>query len=162
MLHPIHELTYTILLVDDDPDHLALCARWLEGSGYPVDTAASGAEALACLERENFDMVLMDCQMPVMDGITAAEKIGKKIAAPIVLLTGSTEPETIERARDAGVSNYSLKPFNADQLRVAVELAIHRFIEISNLKEENAKLKKLLAEEILINDALKDVVEKKW
>ena len=86
-------------------------------------------------------------------GIAAAEKIGKKISAPIILLTGATEPETISRARDAGVSNYLLKPFNADQMKAAIELAIHKFIEVSNLKDENAKLKDALETRKLVDKA---------
>jgi two-component system response regulator GlrR len=58
-----------ILLVDHDPDHLALCTRWLEGSGYPVDTAASGAEALACLERSRPGLVMSDLVMDGMSGL---------------------------------------------------------------------------------------------
>jgi response regulator NasT len=68
-------------------------------------------------------------------------------------LTGATDTETITRARDAGVDNYLLKPFHAEQMRAAVELAIHRFIRISNLQEENAKLKDALETRKLVDKA---------
>jgi response regulator NasT len=63
------------------------------------------------------------------------------------------KPEMVERARDAGVDNYILKPFHAEQLRVAIDLAIHRFIRISNLKDENAKLKDALETRKLVDKA---------
>ncbi|PLX98752.1 MAG: response regulator [Desulfuromonas sp.] len=151
----------TALIADDEPLIRRQVAETLADYGFDrIVEAENGAQAVELAPTEKPLLMVFDVAMPVMDGITAAEKIGKEIAAPIVLLTGSTEPETIERARDAGVSNYILKPFNADQLKVAVELAIHRFIEMSNLLEENAKLKEALETRKLVDKAKGLLMEK--
>jgi len=89
-------------------------------------------------------LVVMDVGMPVMDGVTAAEKIGKIKPLPIVLVTANSEAQTIERARLAGIMNYVVKPVRAEQLFVAVDLAIHQFVELSSLREEVAKLQETL------------------
>ena len=144
----------TALIADDEPLIRRQVAETLADYGFDrIVEAENGAQAVELAPSENPLLMVFDVSMPVMDGITAAEKIGKKVSAPIILLTGATEPETIDRARDAGVSNYLLKPFNANQLRVAVDLAIQRFIEISNLQDENAKLKEALETRKLVDKA---------
>jgi len=142
------------LIADDEPLIRRQVAETLAEYGFDrIVEAENGAQAVELAPAENPLLMVFDVSMPVMDGITAAEKIGKKIKAPIVLLSGATEPDILDRAREAGVSNYILKPFNADQLRIAVDLAIHRFIEISNLQDENAKLKEALETRKLVDKA---------
>lgn len=142
------------LIADDEPLIRRQVAETLADYGFDkVIEAENGAQAAELAPLEKPLLIVLDVSMPVMDGITAAEKIGKSVEAPIVLLTGATEPEILDRAREAGVSNYILKPFNADQLRIAVDLAIHRFIEISNLQDENAKLKDALETRKLVDKA---------
>lgn len=144
----------TALIADDEPLIRRQVAETLADYGFArIVEAENGAQAAELAPVENPLLIVLDVSMPVMDGITAAEKIGKKVQAPIILLTGATEPEILDRAREAGVSNYILKPFNADQLRIAVDLAIHRFIEISNLQDENAQLKDALETRKLVDQA---------
>ena len=95
----------------------------------------------------------MDVGMPVMDGVAAAEKIGKIKPLPIVLVTANTESETIERARLAGVMNYVVKPVRAEQLFADVDLAIHQFVELLSLREEVSQLKETLESRKLIDRA---------
>jgi response regulator NasT len=142
------------LIADDEPLIRRQVAEALADYGFDrVVEAENGAQAAELAPREKPLLIVLDVNMPVMDGVTAAEKIGKVVAAPIILLTGATDTETITRARDAGVDNYLLKPFHAEQMRAAVELAIHRFIRISNLQEENAKLKDALETRKLVDKA---------
>ncbi|PLX87151.1 MAG: response regulator [Desulfuromonas sp.] len=142
------------LIADDEPLIRRQVAETLAEYGFEdIVEAENGAQAAELAPQVKPLLVVLDVSMPVMDGITAAEKIGKKVSAPIILLTGATEPETISRARDAGVSNYLLKPFNADQMKAAIELAIHKFIEVSNLKDENSKLKDALVTRKLVDKA---------
>ncbi len=142
------------LIADDEPLIRRQVAETLADYGFDrIVEAENGAQAAELAPVEKPLLIVLDVSMPVMDGITAAEKIGKKVQAPIILLTGATEPEILDRAREAGVSNYILKPFNAVQLRIAVDLAIHRFIEISNLQDENAKLKDALETRKLVDQA---------
>ena len=142
------------LIADDEPLIRRQVAEALADYGFDrIIEAENGAQAAELAPLEKPLLIVLDVNMPVMDGITAAELIGKKVAAPIILLTGATDPETIGRARDAGVSNYLLKPFQADQMRATVELAIHHFIEVSNLQDENSKLKETLETRKLVDKA---------
>lgn len=149
------------LIADDEPLIRRQVAETLADYGFErIVEAENGAVAAELAGREKPLLIVLDVNMPVMDGITSAEKIGKIVEAPIILLTGTTDPVTIERARDAGVDNYLLKPFHAEQMRVAVELAIHRFIRISNLQEENARLKEALETRKLVDKAKGALISK--
>ena len=74
--------------------------------------------------------------MPVMDGVCAAKTMNRDPSGAIVLLTGNTDSETVNRAQNAGVHHYLMKPFKPEQLRITIDLAIHQFIELSNLQDE--------------------------
>ncbi|WP_020677834.1 ANTAR domain-containing response regulator [Geopsychrobacter electrodiphilus] len=142
------------LIADDEPLIRRQVAECLSAYGFDrVVEAENGAQAATTAAIEKPLLIVLDVNMPVMDGMTAAEKIRQTISAPIILLTGNTDAETIARARDVGVSNYLLKPFHAEQMKAAVELAIHRFIEISNLQDENTRLKEALETRKLVDKA---------
>jgi len=142
------------LIADDEPLIRRQVAEALADYGFDrVVEAENGAIAADLAPKEKPLLIVLDVNMPVMDGVTAAEKIGRCVEAPIILLTGTTDSETIARARDAGVDNYLLKPFQVEQMRAAVELAIHRFIRISNLQDEIAMLKDALETRKLVDQA---------
>jgi response regulator NasT len=113
----------------------------------------NGVQAVEIAAHQEILLVVMDVGMPVMDGVTAAEKIGKIKPLPIVLVTANTESETIERARLAGVMNYVVKPVRAEQLFAAVDLAIHQFVELSSLRDEVSQLKETLESRKVIDRA---------
>ena len=113
----------------------------LQGAGFEVvGEAGDGATAVRMATELKPDIVVMDVKMPVMDGITAAERIAKEHAAPVVLLTAFSQTELVERARDAGAMAYVIKPFTPADLLPAVELAISRYREITALTAEVADL----------------------
>ncbi len=105
-----------------------------------VGEAADGDAAVRLAEESEPDLVVMDVKMPVMDGITAAERIGRARLAPVVLLTAFSQRELVDRAREAGAMAYVVKPFSAADLLPAVEIAISRFQEITALEDEVADL----------------------
>lgn len=149
------------LIADDEQLIRHQIAETLVDYGFDkVVEAENGAQAVELAPIENPLLVVLDASMPVMDGITAAEIIGRKVQAPIILLAGSTDLETIRRARDAGVSNYLLKPFQADQLKATIELVTYRFIEVSNLRDENAKLKDALETRKLVDKSKRILIDK--
>ncbi len=151
----------TALIADDEPLIRRQVAECLADYGFErVIEAENGAQAAALAAVEKPLILVLDVNMPVMDGITAAQNISRTVAAPIILLTGNTDSETIKRARDAGVDNYLLKPFQAKQLHVAIELAIHHFIRISNLEDENARLKEALETRKLVDQAKASLIKK--
>lgn len=93
--------------------------------GCAVSVAAHGAEALNLLEHEDFDLVLMDCNMPVMDGYEASRQIrrsGRWPDLPIIALTANAMPEERERCRLAGMSDYLAKPFRREELAALLDL----------------------------------------
>lgn len=113
----------------------------LREAGFDVvGEAGDGETAVALAVELKPDVVVMDVKMPIMDGITAAEKIAKEHAAPVVMLTAFSQTELVERASDAGAMAYVIKPFTPADLLPAVEIAISRYRQISALESEIADL----------------------
>ncbi|MFV3288227.1 response regulator [Pseudomonas sp. NY11955] len=108
-----------ILLVEDNPVNQLVAKGMLAKLGCQVQLATQGAEALELLEQDDFDLVLMDCNMPVMDGYEASRRIrqsGRWPDLPIVALTANAMPEERERCRAAGMNDYLAKPFRREEL----------------------------------------------
>ena len=113
----------------------------LREAGYDVvGEAGDGERAVELALELRPDVVVMDVKMPVLDGISAAEKIGKAHLAPVVLLTAFSQQELVERARDAGAMAYVVKPFTPADLLPAIEIAISRYAQIAALESEVADL----------------------
>jgi len=132
----------TRILVAEDEALIRLdLAEMLVEAGYDVVGQASNGEQAVALSRElKPDLVLMDVKMPVLDGISAAERIGKERIAPVVMLTAFSQKELVERARDAGVMAYIVKPFTAADLTPAIGVARSRWVEVHALEAEIADL----------------------
>ena len=114
-----------VLLVEDNPVNQLGAKGMLGKLGCEVVVAAHGAEALDQLEYHEFDMVLMDCNMPVMDGYEASRQIrqsGRWPNLPIVALTANAMPEERERCRAAGMDDYLAKPFRREELKALLDL----------------------------------------
>lgn len=113
-----------ILLVEDNPVNQLVAKGMLAKLGCQVELATQGVEALARLEEQAFDLVLMDCNMPVMDGYEATRRIrerGRWPGLPIVALTANAMPEERERCRAAGMDDYLAKPFRREDLLAVVD-----------------------------------------
>ena len=109
--------------------------------GYDVvGEAADGESASRLAEELRPDLVVMDIKMPILDGISAAERIARARIAPVVLLTAFSQKELVERARDAGAMAYVVKPFTSADLIPALEIALSRHAEISSLESEISDL----------------------
>jgi CheY-like chemotaxis protein len=108
-----------ILLVEDNPVNQLVAKGMLSKLGCEVTISRHGGEALEALEHGRFDLVLMDCNMPVMDGYEASRQIrssGRWPNLPIVALTANAMPEERERCRAAGMNDYLAKPFRRTEL----------------------------------------------
>ncbi|MDR2564742.1 MAG: response regulator [Bifidobacteriaceae bacterium] len=117
----------------------------LREAGFDVvGEAANGEEAVKLAEELRPDVVIMDIKMPVMDGLTAADKIGQDRLAPVVMLTAFSQQELVERARDVGAMAFVVKPFTAADLLPAIEIAIARHDEIVSLEEEVSNMEERL------------------
>jgi two-component system, sensor histidine kinase SagS len=113
-----------VLLVEDNPVNQLVAKGMLIKLGCEVVVAAHGAEGLDQLEQREFDLVLMDCNMPVMDGYEASRQIrrsGRWPDLPIVALTANAMPEERERCRAAGMSDYLSKPFRREELAALLD-----------------------------------------
>lgn len=113
-----------ILLVEDNPVNQLVAKGMLSKLGCEVTISGHGGEALQELERNPFDLVLMDCNMPVMDGYEASRQIrssGRWPQLPIVALTANAMPEERERCRAAGMNDYLAKPFRRAELLSVLE-----------------------------------------
>ncbi len=110
-----------ILIVEDNQVNQLLAARFLERAGFGCEVASSGEQALRVLENHRFDAVLMDCQMPGMDGLATTRAIRQQEAPngprlPIVALTADAMDGTRERCLDAGMDDFLTKPVQADEM----------------------------------------------
>lgn len=115
-------MTARLLVVDDEPD-LRLLVQLHLADEYGVVTVATGEEALAAVEDETFDAVLLDLRLPGMDGWGVLERLRQKPETrkvPVIVLTAHGSPGTEARCRAAGSNGFLNKPFTGDQLRTAV------------------------------------------
>jgi len=115
-----------LLLVEDNAVNQKVALAMLRRLGYAADVAANGVLALDALSRDDFDLVLMDCQMPEMDGFEATERIragaaGRNVAVPIVAMTANAMAGDRERCLEVGMSDYLAKPVQAAALSEVVE-----------------------------------------
>lgn len=110
-------------------------------AGYDVvGQACNGEQAVELAVQTRPDLVIMDVKMPVMDGLAAADEIGKQRLCPVIMLTAFSQTELVERARDAGVMAYIVKPFTAADLAPAINIALSRWSELKELEKEVADL----------------------
>jgi len=111
----------------------------LQVAGYVVVAeATNGQEAIDLANEHKPDLAILDVKMPVLDGISAAEKIID--LAPVLMLTAFSQKELVDRARDAGVMAYVVKPFTIGDLIPAIEIAISRHTQMRSLAAEVADL----------------------
>jgi two-component system, response regulator PdtaR len=116
-------------------------AEMLEEEGYEVvGQAGDGQSAVKLAAEHKPDLVILDVKMPVLDGISAAERIGADKIAPVLMLTAFSQRELVDRARDAGAMAYLVKPFSKADLVPAIEMATSRYEEMRALEHEVADL----------------------
>ena len=150
-----------VLIAEDEALIRLDLAEMLAEEGYDVVAqAADGEQAVALAVEHRPDLVIMDVQMPKLDGIAAASRIAAARIAPVVMLTAFSQRELVDRARDAGAMAYLVKPFSKADLVPAIEMARSRFAEIAQLETEVADLTEQLAARKAVERA-KGVLQKK-
>ena len=141
-----------ILVAEDEALIRMDLVEMLQEAGYSVVAqAANGEEAIALAIEHQPDLAILDVKMPILDGISAAEKIIS--IAPVLMLTAFSQRELVERARDAGVMAYVVKPFTIGDLVPAIEIAISRHTQMRSLAEEVADLHERLETRKIIDRA---------
>ena len=130
-----------ILVIDDEPDMLRGCQKFLETAGYTVVVADSGKAGIALFETENPDLVIVDLKMPGMDGMAVLESImARDQEAIVIVFTGYGTIEGAVKAIRAGAFDFVRKPFDPDAFLIVIE----RASKLRRVREENSALKQML------------------
>ena len=140
-----------ILLAEDDEDLSIILKQFLELNDFDVKTTKNGLEALKTIEKENFDLCILDVMMPVMDGFTLAEKIIEiKPEIPFVFLTAKQLKEDKIKGLQLGADDYIVKPFEAEEL----------VLRLNNILKRNENHSKTINKEIIIGNYIFDTARK--
>ncbi len=133
----------TILVTDDDTAHRTMLRKLLTGWGYAITEADDGSSAIAAVQRQPFDLILMDIRMIKVSGLAALTEIKAfNPSIPIVIMTAYASVETAVEALKKGAYDYLTKPLDFDELRLTLE----RAVDHSHLREENRLLRASLGE----------------
>ncbi|MBE9531688.1 MAG: response regulator [Proteobacteria bacterium] len=151
----------TVLIAEDHTQTRRSLKEHLELMGYDVvGAAANGKEAVELALALMPALVIMDVKMPEMDGIEAASLISAKLSVPIILVTGMSSDEIAEKAVEAGVFAYLVKPITRKHLEPAIKLALARYGQFQNLQGEVSDLKEAIETRKVIEKA-KGIVMKR-
>lgn len=115
-----------ILVADDEQYVTELLVRTLEAEGYSVTRASNGREALDEVEKEIPDLIILDINMPVMNGYEALERINKKHDIPVIMLTAVLEASAVDKSIGLGADDYIRKPFRSRELVARVKAKLRR------------------------------------
>jgi len=134
-----------VLIADDESIILMDLREMLTNLGYLVVGEAGDGQSAVNMARElGPDLVIMDIKMPDMDGIEAAKILTTDGIAPVLLLTAYSQQDLVERAKEAGVVGYLVKPFQESNLAPAIEVTLSRFEEFRALEKEVEDLREAL------------------
>ena len=134
-----------IVIADDEPIIRLDLRKTLENMGHQVvGEAGDGAKAIEVAREMKPDIVILDIKMPELDGIDGAKVITTEGIAPVLLLTAYSQKDLVDRAKDAGVFAYLVKPFKEADLLPAMEIAISRYEEFVELENEVSDLENKL------------------
>ena len=143
---PLAPIKGKLLLVEDNPVNLLVAQRLISLIGPQVDTAENGEQAIEKMMRGKYDIVLMDCQMPVMDGYTATrtwrvhEAENQLRPLPIIAMTANAMAGDRQKCLDAGMDDYLSKPVARDQL----EATLHRWLDAPSRLRRTADRKSVV------------------
>jgi AmiR/NasT family two-component response regulator len=143
-----------VLVAEDEGLIRMDLVEMLEEDGYSVvGQAGDGASAVRLATELRPDLVILDVKMPVLDGLSAAQQVVEARIAPVVILTAFSQRDLVERAREAGVMAYLVKPFQRKDLLPAIEMAVSRFAELVALEKEVGDLSGRLEARRLVDRA---------
>jgi two-component system, response regulator PdtaR len=143
-----------VLIADDESLRVMSLKVQLQAIGHKVVAeASSGREAVRLAEELRPDIAILDIKMPEMDGIEAAQQITEARPIPIIMLTAFSETELAERAANANVVAYLMKPVSEQDLLPAIALAVSRFKEFQSLHREVDDLRDALETRKLVERA---------
>ena len=127
---------YKILVCDDDRDIVSALEIYLKAEGYQVEKAYNGQEALACVEREEIHLVLMDIMMPGLDGISATIQLRRASNVPVILITAKSEDTDKVLGLNLGADDYITKPFNPVEVMARVRSQLRRYAQLGGMEQK--------------------------
>jgi AmiR/NasT family two-component response regulator len=134
-----------VVIADDESIIRLDLKETLQRMGHEVIAeAGDGRTAVELVRRNMPDLAILDVKMPEMDGVDAAKEISGERLAPVLLLTAYSQQDLVQRAMEAGVFAYVVKPFTESDLMPAIGVAIARFKEFSAISKEAASLSNAL------------------
>jgi response regulator NasT len=143
-----------VVIIDDSSRSRAALGAAIKGFGFVVaGEGVNGSEAIRLAQDLKPDVLFLAVGLPEMDGVTAAAQILEAHPLPIIILSSHLDPELIQRAKEAGVMAYMVKPLREEELLPTIELAVSRFEEFTALRKENEDLKRTLEGRKLIERA---------
>lgn len=147
-------MTLRIVIADDEAVIRMGLRAMLEEKGYQVvGEAGDGGRVLDLVQKVRPDLVFLDIKMPDLDGLAVAERMADTHRVPVILLTAYGERSLIERAQQAGVMGYLMKPLREADLQPAIEVALARFRDLQSLAEEVTDLQNSLETRKLVERA---------
>jgi two-component system, response regulator PdtaR len=145
---------FKILVADDERPVAAGLQGQLDALGYDVVAVVhDGHHAIEVCRRTLPDLVLMDIEMPGLDGLSAARQIARDPGTPVIILTAHGHPNLIEQAVEGGVVHYLLKPVTSPSLHAAIQVAVARSREVKSLRDNVDALELTLRERKIIERA---------
>lgn len=151
-----------ILIADDEPIIRLDLRKTLEAMGHTIVAEAGDGKTAVDLARSNeLDLAILDIKMPEMDGLDAASLIAEENICPVLLLTAYSQQDLIERAKEAGVFAYLVKPFKEVDLLPAIEIAISRYKEKQALEAEVTSLQDKIETRKLLDRAKGILMDKR-
>ena len=143
-----------VIIADDESVIRADLREMLTNLGYLVVGEVGDGQSAVNVARElKPDVVIMDIKMPDLDGIEAAKILTQEKVAPVLLLTAYSQRDLIDRAKEAGVVGYLVKPFREQEIVPAIEIALERFKEFSELEKEVGNLRETLETRKIVDRA---------
>lgn len=155
------EKKLNILIAEDEYIVLMGLKEVLENLGYNVIAqATNGNQAVELALKHKPDLLIIDINMPILDGIEAIRKINREISIPSIITTGYNKKELIKRANDAGVFYYLVKPVDEVELKPAIQIVMARFEEYTQLKNKLKEKENALESRKLIERAKGIIMDK--
>lgn len=148
---------YNILVCDDEKDIVEALGIYLSAEGYQVTKAYNGQEACEKLKTGDVQLVLMDIMMPVMDGITAMNKIRKMSNVPVILLTAKSEDTDKILGLSVGADDYITKPFNPVVMIARVKAQLRRYMMLGGNVPKEPEADTLTIGGVCLDDRAKKV-----
>lgn len=129
-----------ILVIDDDQELCSIMKRYLEKEGYFVDFAHTGSRGLLLVEKNDYQLILLDIMLPEINGFSVLSEIRSICNVPVLMLTAKSEESDKIRGLKNGADDYMTKPFSIRELLARVESLIRRYTSLGQIKKQQNEL----------------------